>query len=508
MARPHPWEPDSCLPLVPGPVSNGEFVPSAATARDRQVMTETLARADAAARRLRMDRRRFLQSAGGMATLLSVLDLSSCAQHSSGARRRPGAGGRYRVPPPENLPECTAALGSRGEFVFDGHTHHVMPGDPWARNAPDTVRLVLRMLPPGCAEANPLECVNRAAYIHDVFVASDTTVALLSDVPNSGPADAALPFADALGTQAMVAQLSHGGAARVLVHDVIAPNFGPLAARLDDMTAAASGGHVAAFKVYTAWGPGGRGFALDDPGLGLPVVQHAHDLGVRVLCGHKGLPLMHFDTTHNAPADMVAVAKAFPDMQFVVFHSAWDPNRREGPYDPANATSGVDSLLKALDDHGVAPNANVWADLGSTWRALMSEPDQAAHVLGKLLSRVGEDRVLWGTDAIWYGPPQPQIMAFRVFEITPAFQEAYGYPALTDERKRKVLGLNGARLYRLDPEATRCALAADAVTGAKDEHAELVRTMALPPPWRARGPITRRDVVDWLRRSRAPWSPI
>jgi hypothetical protein len=274
------------------------------------------------------------------------------------------------------------------------------------------------------------------------------------------------------------------------------------------MSAQASTGHVAAFKVYTAWGPGGRGFALDDPSIGLPLVQRAHDLGVRVLCGHKGLPLMRFDLSHNGPADMVAVAKAFPDMQFVVFHSAWDPNRHEGPYDPANAPSGVDSLLKALDDHGIAPNANVWADLASTWRVLLSEPDQAAHVLGKLLSRVGEDRVLWGTDAIWYGSPQPQIMAFRAFEITAAFQEAYGYPALTDERKRKVLGLNSARLYGLDPETTRCALAADAVAQAKDEHAELVRTMALPPPWQARGPITRRQVVHWLRTSGAPWTPL
>ena len=59
------------------------------------------------------------------------------------------------------------------------------------------------------------------------------------------------------------------------------------------------------------------------------------------------------------------------------------------------------------------PNGNVWAELGTTWRELMRDPDQAAHTLGKLLAHVGEDRVLWGTDAIWYGSPQPQIMAMR-----------------------------------------------------------------------------------------------
>ena len=67
------------------------------------------------------------------------------------------------------------------------------------------------------------------------------------------------------------------------------------------------------------------------------------------------------------------------------------------------------------------------------WRQLLTQPDQAAHAVGKILSRVGQKRVMWGTDAIWYGSPQPQIMAMRAFQITPEYQERYGYPALTDE---------------------------------------------------------------------------
>jgi predicted TIM-barrel fold metal-dependent hydrolase len=57
--------------------------------------------------------------------------------------------------------------------------------------------------------------------------------------------------------------------------------------------------------------------------------------------------------------------------------------------------------------------------------------------------------VLWGTDSIWYGSPQPQIEAFRVFEITPEYQDRFGYPALTPEVKRQILGRNAARLYKL-----------------------------------------------------------
>ena len=58
-------------------------------------------------------------------------------------------------------------------------------------------------------------------------------------------------------------------------------------------------------------------------------------------------------------------------------------------------------------------------------------------MLGKLLVAVGPDNVVWGTDSIWYGSPQTQIEAFRAFEITPEFQERFGYPALTPELKRR-----------------------------------------------------------------------
>ena len=104
----------------------------------------------------------------------------------------------------------------------------------------------------------------------------------------------------------------------------------------------------------------------------------------------------------------------------------------------------------------MAPGSNVWCELGTTWRECMSNPTEAAHVLGKLLNRMGADRVLWGTDGIWLGSPQPQIMAFRAFQISDEFQERYGYPALTPERKAKVLGLNAARLYGVEPLDSTC----------------------------------------------------
>jgi hypothetical protein len=488
-------------------VSNGEFVPAAPTAEDHAVGQAILERTEHFAHRIGMDRRQFLHTAGGVAAALAVFNFAGCSSDGRSAGRSATTRSRaFTVPPPEDLPACQHALGTQGEFIFDVHTHHVVPSGPWRQNAPETVQLVLGMLPPDCRAEDPLECVNRASYLHDIFLASDTTVALLSDVPNSGPLDAPVPFPEAIGTQQLAAQLTTGGAPRVLVHNVIAPNFGDLGARLDEMSANVVGGRVAAFKVYTAWGPDGRGFALDDPTIGLPVVQHAHDLGVNVFVAHKGLPLVNFDRAHNGPEDIVAVSRLFPDMNFLVFHGAWDANHTEGPYDPG-ATVGIDTLLQALDRHGVPANDNVWVDLGSVWRQLLTRPDEATHALGKLLRRVGTQRVLWGTDAVWYGGPQPQIMAFRAFQISPEHQERYGYPALTDDVKRDVLGLNAARLFDIDATETRCALSSDPLTVAVPEAVQMRAEGWLPSGWTANGPTTRRGILRWLGSAASGWTP-
>jgi len=502
------------LPFQPGEVSNGEFVPRPPRRRDEWIASLTLARVAEAADRLRMDRRRLLQSASGMAAMLGVVNLAACAGDSSEpassaattttARQRATTttGGTFVVPEPEDVEACAQVLGTQSEFIFDVHTHHVVPDGPWRQNAPRIADMILDLVPDGCTETDPYDCLNRIAYLRDMFLASDTTVALLSDVPNSGPDDAPMPFDEAVRTREFADSLTTGGARRVLVHNVIAPNFGDLTMRLDDMAAKVATGNVDAFKVYTAWGPGRQGFAMDDPAIGIPVIEQARSLGVNVFCAHKGLPLLEFDRRHNGPRDMVALAAQYPDMHFVVYHAAYERQTREGPYDPGDADTGVSSLVKAMHDHGLPPNSNVWAELGTTWREVMDDPQQAAHVLGKLLVTIGEDRILWGTDGIWLGSPQPQIMAFRAFQIDEATRERFGYPELTDTIKRKIFGLNAANLFSVDTEATRCALDADGLEAGRAEYASLVRGGYVVDPWSPRGPITRREMLTALRYSR------
>jgi hypothetical protein len=49
-----------------------------------------------------------------------------------------------------------------------------------------------------------------------------------------------------------------------------------------------------------------------------------------------------------------------------------------------------------------------------------------------------------------------QRQALRSFHISEEFQDRFGYPELTKEIKHKILGLNGARLYGVDPLGARC----------------------------------------------------
>ena len=170
---------------------------------------------------------------------------------------------------------------------------------------------------------------------------------------------------------------------------------------------------------------------------------------------HKGLA---GGNPYASPIDIGPAAAANPDIRFLVYHSGYDNGTTEGPYDPDG--NGVDRLVRSVTEAGVGAGANVYAELGSTWRILMGDPDAAAHVLGKLLTAFGPERILWGTDSIWYGSPQDQIAAFRAFEISPAFQEQFGYPALTAEVKQRIMAANAAELFGITVPEPACEPAA------------------------------------------------
>jgi predicted TIM-barrel fold metal-dependent hydrolase len=255
---------------------------------------------------------------------------------------------------------------------------------------------------------------------------------------------------------------------------------------------------ISAWKTYTQWGVNGKGYFLSD-NVGTRFIEKARALGVKVICVHKGLPFGSESYEHSQCSDIGVVAKRFPDVTFLVYHSGFVTGVPERAYIGRGASDGIDTLIRSLIENGIKPNSNVYAELGSTWRFLMREPTSAAHALGKLIKYCGEDNVLWGTDSIWYGSPQDQIQAFRTFELTAEAQERFGYPALTAAAKQKIFGGNAARLYGIDLTKladAKCQVSADDVEHARQQTALGNTTY---------GPVTATAVAATFRRDH-PWT--
>jgi predicted TIM-barrel fold metal-dependent hydrolase len=488
---------DPGLPLKLWPCSNGEFVPPPVDDLRAEAMRRARSAADDHARRHGWSRRRFLLSSAGMMAGLAALESCSNERSRSTGTTR---GGTFTVPetsitdpeeatttvhttsPPttgEPAPTTTAestTLPPDDDIVIDVQTHFLESGD-FGLGFPQA----------SCGEADASDCFS-AEYWRDLVLAqSDTRVAVISAVPVVSDPDPLSVEAMERG-RALAAELCGDG--HVLIQGHAVPDVGPIEAAVAAMEDIAAAHDLSAWKVYTH---SPSGWYLDDhdpdaPAIGQRFLDACRSTGVPTISVHKGLS---GGNPYASPVDIGPAAAANPDLRFLVYHSGYETGYVEGPYDPEGP--GVDRLVRSVTDAGIGSGGNVYAELGSTWRRVMGNPDEAAHVLGKLLVAFGPERILWGTDSIWYGSPQDQIAAFRAFQITPAFQEQFGYPALTPAVKRRILGRNAVDLLQIDVPPPSCS-SAD-VEGLRQAAGSANRT---------HGPVSRRDVVSTFLREH-PW---
>ncbi len=472
---------DPGLPVKLGPCSNGEVPPQAPTAVVREAVRRAALACDETARRIGMDRRRFLRTAMGSAVTLLALD--ACSSESG------SAGGSFDVPTTATTePEAAVEALGGDDVVVDVQTHLLeydraspLPDSYFGAGFPQA----------GCGEDDPRACFTTEKWRELVFERSDTRLAVLSAVPVvADPDPLSVQIMEAARRQ--VDELCAEGALEgsVLIQGHAVPNVGDFAAARDEMLATAEEFDLSAWKVYTHAGPG---FRLDDAEpdglpIGQPFLDAVRDSGVPIVAIHKGLA---GGNVWASPADIGPAAAANPDLTFLVYHSGYENG--EGPIDEA-VDQGVNRLLTSVREAGIGPGDNVYAELGSTWRRAMTDVDDAAHLLGKLLLTLGEDRILWGTDSLWYGSPQDQIQAFRSFQISEEFQERYGYPALTEEIRAKILGRNALELHGIE--------AADLACTTSPEEREQARIDA--PPDRLLGPGTVEQARR-LFRAEHPW---
>ena len=196
-----------------------------------------------------------------------------------------------------------------------------------------------------------------------------------------------------------------------------------------------------AFKFYNVRYDYGRPFPwrMDDPQVAFPVFEKAQELGVNLIGVHKGVPLGPQPIEATQTWDMDGAAANFPDLNFVIFHVGL-------PF--------IDETCWQLIRY-----PNLYASIAATINFVVRAPRQFAEVLGKLLFWAGEDKIVYGSEAPIFHP-RWALEAFWNFSLPQDLVEGYGYPQLTEQAKRKILGENLLRLHGMDVEETRARLRA------------------------------------------------
>jgi len=503
-------------PIPLGDKSNGEFYLEQ-TPREKRLRKLILDTCNDKAKKLGMDRRDFIASTMGMATTLSLINMASGCSDKS-AENKPGDGG-YVIPPDATMDPgaADAALGGN-EFILDMQTHHIEDEQHWRATHPDkpfTGNLVAQFLTfYACPDlqTNAIKCVDPQKYVDAILLGSDTTVAVLSGFPGAICDDATMcdhPISNEDMVNSRDRINAAAGSQRVVQHCQVDPNDRwPLQAQAMEVINKNHGNH--GWKLYPPWGDpaSGTGWWLDDPAIADPFYAKARELGQNVVCVHKGIKIGPFIDEFLDPKDVGPAAKNNPDLKFVIYHSAVTLGAAEGPYDPDvpyRELTGMNRLIRTAIDNGVA-GKNVYAEMGTAWFTQMGDPVNAQHYIGKALKYLGEDFLVWGSECLWFNSPQPQIEAFRTFQISEEFQDKYGYPAITPAIRAKVFGLNASKFYDIDPKEKRYQVdKSKLATLRRDLDGELG-----PRRWMFQplgGPRTRREFLEMWRHRIAEGKP-
>jgi predicted TIM-barrel fold metal-dependent hydrolase len=183
-------------------------------------------------------------------------------------------------------------------------------------------------------------------------------------------------------------------------------------------------------KLYTAeWKGDSKGWKLTDP-WAYRYLEKCEALGIRNIHIHKGPTIYPLNRDAFDVADVDEVATAFPNLKFIIEHVG----------------------LPRLEDFCwiATQEPNVYGGLAVVMPFIHSRPRYFAQVIGELLYWIGEDRITFASDyAIWQ--PKWLIEKFVDFQIPEDMQSELG--VLSTDAKKKILGLNAAKLYDIEVPA-------------------------------------------------------
>lgn len=440
-------------PLPVRMVASEEYLPVAQTLQQREAEQRLYALADDIAPRLGMSRRRFFQTSAGMATAFAALNGTF--------------GNIFAVTPAEaTTPEAAdeRARVLSGQFIMDMHTHFLRDDTKLTHFVAMRQSVAAQGWNPLLSEAGEqtIEDLKFDNYFKEVYLDSDTKIALISSAPSEIPDDWFLTNRQMAEARAKVN--ARAGGKRMLTHAIITPGAPGWLDQLDaalDLKPDSLKGYTVGDNTHKELARHPWRMDSDDTYRGY---EKAVKAGIRNICVHKGLWGRGLDAKFPALApfarvdDVAKAAKDWPQLNFVIYHAAYrldDPAWALAEFEKTGRIDWVTDLAEIPGRHGVT---NVYADLGQIFaQTLIAQPRLCAAVMGQLIKGLGADHVCWGTDAVWTGSPQWQIEGLRRLEIPEEMRRKHGFTALgaaDGAIKNAIFGGNNARLYGISAAET------------------------------------------------------
>jgi uncharacterized protein len=460
-------------PIPTRSVSSEEFMPTRQNKKQKEFETRIKAYGGELAKHQGISRRKFFQTSSGMAA--AFLAMNDTYGPVFGVSRAEAA-------TPELANERAAKLS--GQFIMDMHTHFLhdktrLAGFARAREAVGKAG----WNPALVGKEQSLEDLKFANYFKEIFLDSDTKVALVSGSASFEPIDWFLSNEEKRDARAKINQMT-GGTQRALSHLIFTPGVPGALEKFEKEVFELKPDSI---KGYTIGDNTNKPMAkwpwrMDDEKLAYPYYERAVKAGIKNVCVHKGL--FPPSTEKQYPqlldycnvSDVGRAAKDWPQLNFIIYHSAYrfgGGGRADDAWEQVQKTGRVEwvnDLAEIPSKFGVN---NVYGDLGQIFaQSTIANPNLTAFMMGTLIKGLSAERVVWGTDAIWTGSPQWQIEAMRRLEIPEAMQKQYGFKPLGDadgELKNIIFGGNNARLYNYT-RAKQAALQTDLLAQAKTRY--------------------------------------
>lgn len=443
-------------PLPTQIVSSDEYLPAPQTPQQRQVEAYLRDIGTDYGKRQHLTRRRFFQTASGMAAAFLAMNRVYGPLFSVG---------EAEAVTPEIAQERAQSL--KDQMILDAHTHFVRPGSRATgllqqRNAAGNL---LHWNEDLAGRQPTIADIQYANYMKEIYLESDTKVALLTNAPGDDPEDWLLTQDQVFEARDKVNR--EAGSKRMLAHFTITPGQ---PGWLDAVDRAIEVHKPAGWKGYTIGDAlhmetSQRPWRLDDEKLVYPFYEKVAKAGIKNVCIHKGLfaPAVEQKYPRLRPyadvSDVGRPAKDFPQLNFVIYHAGFRyvggyPVGGLDEFDQTGRLSWTTDLAEIPEKLGVN---NIYADVGATFAwTCVGQPRLAAAIMGTLIRGLGSDHLIWGTDSIWTGSPQWQIEALRRLEIPEEMQKQHGFAALgaaDGAVKNAILGENAVRIFGYDRHA-------------------------------------------------------